>query len=97
VTSGAAWTLDNFDTWLARWRVSESADDDLQIIVADWIMTRVIDPFKGAEPTLGQPDLLFAWIPGSGDGCGSMVCCSYRVDHATHTVTCDLINSLSYP
>lgn len=95
--TGSEWTLDNFDTWLARWRVSECPDDDLQIIVSDWIIGRSMDPFQGAEPDSDMPDLWHARIPHSGDGCGNMVCCSYWIDRTTRTVTCDILNSLSYP
>ena len=39
MTDGTEWTLDNFDTWLARWRVSSHPDPDLGLIVTAWVLS----------------------------------------------------------
>ena len=54
-------------------------------------------PFEGAEQVEGQPNLWFAVVPNSGDGCGNVVTCSYRIDPSTRTVTCNIIIALSWP
>ena len=97
MTNGPSWKLRKFNYWLDRWEADEDPSPDLGFIVAEWVMTRMIDPFGGAEPDPDQPDLWFVRIPDSGDGCGNLVCCSYWIDRTTRTVTCNILNSLPYP
>lgn len=48
MTSGPAWTLKNFDESLDRWQKVSNPSPDLCVIVADWLMTRLIDPYHKA-------------------------------------------------
>jgi hypothetical protein len=88
------WTLDDFDTWLARWRQSSKPGIDLALLVIDWVVTRAADPYDGAESQPDQPDLWYAEIPGSEDECGNVVTCAYWVNRETRTVTCYMIMPL---
>jgi len=97
VTSAVPWTLKNFNAWLDRWQDQENPSVDLAFTVTEWVMTRAMDPRKDAAPDPGQPDLWFAWVPQSGDGCGNAISCSYRIDPVARTVTCNIICSLPWP
>lgn len=97
MTDETPWRIEQVDACLDRWHQIDNPSPDLQVIVADWLMTRIVDPYEGATADADQPDLWFARVPDSGDGCGNVVTCSYRVDKANGTVTCDIIINLSWP
>ncbi|MGH3938179.1 MAG: hypothetical protein ACRDTG_06025 [Pseudonocardiaceae bacterium] len=97
MTNELPWRIEQVDICLDRWHHIDNPDPDLQVLVADWLMTRMADPYEGATPDADQPDLWFAAVPDSGDGYGNVVTCSYRVNKVNHTVTCDIIVKLAWP
>lgn len=97
MTAATSWNLRGFEHWLDRWRAEEDPPTDLVFAVSEWMLTRMADPYQGAQPDPGQPDLWFSWIPGTGDGCGNVMACSYRIDPVDRTVTCNILGSLRYP
>ncbi|HEY7102724.1 MAG TPA: hypothetical protein VH573_13900 [Mycobacteriales bacterium] len=62
-----------------------------------WIMTRYDDPFHGVVRAEGFENLWYGPVPGSDDGTGHVVVCSYWIDERTETVACDSFAVLSLP
>lgn len=91
------WRVEQVDACLDRWHQIDDPSPDLRVHVAAWLMTRGVDPYEGATADADQSDLWFARVPDSGDGCGNVVTCSYRIDTVARTVTCDIIVALPWP
>jgi hypothetical protein len=75
---------------------SRDIDQDLRIVVTEWIFSRVEDPFGGGVRR--EPDfenLWFGEVPNSHDGKGHVVVCSYWVHAADNIVVCDNFGLLS--
>lgn len=60
-------------------------------------MTRFDDPYHGVRREKGFANLWFGPIPGSADGSGTVVACSYWIEEETHTVRCDSFATLNEP
>lgn len=91
------WRLEKFEERYEAWAERDKADDELRLVVVNWLMNRHDDPFLGMARQDGFDDLWFGWIPGSGDGRGNMVACSFRADRTRGVIECNDITTLSYP
>lgn len=93
----SAWELDRFLDCFDRWVDLEKPDQDLRHRVLGWVFTRYDDPYQGMQRQLEAPNLWFGKIPGTYDGHGEAVCCSYWISETTRTVVCDSIATLPMP
>jgi hypothetical protein len=91
------WTLELFLERLDLWADEAKPSADLVIVVATWIQSRMDDPFDDVERAEGFEDLWFGAIPGSDDGFGNVVTCSYWINVATRSVRCDLFSTSTWP
>jgi hypothetical protein len=96
-SSGPAWKLVGFLDRLDAWIDQERPKQDLRLIVTDWVMSRAVDPYEGAERERGFANLWFARVPHSHDGSGALVVCAYFVEELTRTVRCSSIATLNWP
>jgi hypothetical protein len=98
VPSGAsAWRLEGFGECLDEWAARDLPSGDLRVVVTAWVITRFDDPYQGVRREPGFENLWFGPVPGSGDGQGNAVACSYWIEEAARTVRCDSIATLSQP
>lgn len=87
--------IERFEMWAEREGVN--VDTDLRIVVRSWLMSRMEDPFQGVRRVPGFDTLWSGVVPGSHDGRGNVVNCSYFVDVAARVVKCDNFGLLSWP
>jgi len=69
--------LIGFDVRFDAWTELEGPSDDLRLIVMAWVHGRFDDPYQGARREDGFENLWFGHVPGSEDGEGHVVTCSY--------------------
>jgi hypothetical protein len=93
----STWKLDRFLDRLDAWIEQEVPKDDLPLIVAIWIMTRYETPYAGVRRAEGFDNLWYGVVPGSIDGDGRVVVCSYWIKESEKVVTCDSFATLSPP
>jgi hypothetical protein len=91
-----AWKLESFEERLDLWAELEKPPIDLRLVVAEWVITRMDDPYQGVRRESGFPNLWFGCVPNSGHE-GRVVVCSYWVAEREKLVRCDQIASLSSP
>ncbi len=95
----ARWRLELFlerlDMWAAREGVN--VDVDLRIVVTAWLQSRMDDPHVGVARAAGFDNLWSGVVPGSGNGQGRVVVCSYWIFEAARVVRCDNFGLLSWP
>lgn len=70
------WLLEEFEACLDAWISLEAPDDDLRLVVTEWVLTRFDDPYQGVRREPGFPNLWFGSIPASVHA-GRIVVCSY--------------------
>lgn len=96
-TGSKAWKFElfreRFDQWVAR----ESPPAELRRLVEAWVVTRYANPYEGMRQESGHPNLWYGKVPGSEDGCGNAVACSYWIFESTHTVKCNDFTILGEP
>ncbi len=74
----------------------ESPDDDIQLIVLAWIMTRYDDPYRGVRRDGDFPNLWFGPVPGTIVR-GTVVACSYWIEESGRVVVCNSFATLGLP
>jgi hypothetical protein len=89
--------LIGFEDRLDEWQRSESADDDLLLLILPWIMSRSEDPYQGMKREPEFENLWFGPVPNTEDGQGNVVACSYWVEETNRCVRCDSFATLSLP
>ena len=77
--------------------MAESPTDDLRLIVTAWAVTRFDDPYQGMRREPGFDNLWFGAIPATLHGNGMVVCSSYWILEADHTVRCNEFATLALP
>jgi hypothetical protein len=82
--------LDAVEAWIER----ESPDDDMRLLVMNWIMNRHDDPYRGMRRVDGHPNLWFGPIRETQSQ-GTVVTSSYWIYELTRTVRCNDICTLS--
>ena len=87
------WILENFDERFEAWCELETPSDDVRYAVANWLISRLEDPYEGVHRESGFEDLWWGSIPGTLEN-GLQVCCSYWIYESRHTVRCDSFGSL---
>jgi hypothetical protein len=93
-----AWLLRGFQERLDEWIDLEHPEDWLRVIVVNWVLSRIDDPYVGMRREGGFANLWFGVIPGTGDFAeGVAVVCSLWIEEAEHQVRCDRIATLSWP
>jgi hypothetical protein len=86
VSSGApAWRLEGFSECLDEWADRDDPVVDLRAVVTAWVLTRFDDPYQGVRREPPFETLWFGAMPGSGDGQGHAVACSYWIQERTRT------------
>jgi hypothetical protein len=76
-----AWLLRGFQERLDEWIDLEHPEDWLRVIVVNWVLSRIDDPYVGMRREGGFANLWFGVIPGTGDfaeGVASSVPCGLR-------------------
>lgn len=96
-SGGTGWTLVGFLERFELWEKHEKTPGDLSLIVADWILSRHTDPYRGARREPGFDNLWFAPIPNTLHGDGLVVACSYWIIERNSEVRCNLFGSLHWP
>jgi hypothetical protein len=91
------WKLDDFLVALDRWVEIEKIADDTALLVLDWVMGRHEDPYQGMRRVDGFDNLWFGRVPGTEDGRGQAVACSYWIVESERRVRCDSFATLSLP
>jgi hypothetical protein len=92
-----AWKPEGFVERFDAWVELEEPTDDIRLFVMAWIMSRFDDPYQDGRREQGFPNLWYAVVPGSDDGRGHVVVCSYWIEESTRTVRCDNFGTLSWP
>ena len=92
-----AWSLIDFGERLDSWNLADKPSDDLRLIVTAWAVTRFDDPYQGMRRELSFDNLWYGTVPGTYDGHSTVVCCSYWILEASHTVRCNQFATLSLP
>ena len=90
------WKLERFPEAIDAWIERESPNDDMRLIVLEWIMNRHDDPYLGMRREEGFPNLWFGPIRGTQAG-GAVVTCSYWINERSRTVRCNDICTLNRP
>lgn len=91
------WEFRNFIECLDQWVTERQPDDDLRLIVTQWVMARHDDPYEGVRRAEGIPNLWFARIRDTYRPDGTMVTCTYWIFEEERIVRCDRIQPLSLP
>lgn len=91
------WSIAGFLDRLDAWAEMEKASDDLTLLVTAWILSRYDDPYDGVRREDGFESLWFGPVPGSEDGAGHVVVCSYWIEELTRTVVCYGFATLDLP
>lgn len=90
------WELEGFLDGLDAWIAQETTDGTLRIVVTEWVLGRVNDPYQGVQREPGFPNLWFGVVPGSWRD-GEVVVCSYFIFEEQHIVRCDSFATLALP
>lgn len=74
---------------------SDSPSEGVQRGVLRWINGMYDDPYLFAKrvPNFPDPNFWEARIPGSRDGQGHIIVCTYWIRETTRTVQCDLFGT----
>lgn len=94
---GAPWKLERFPETLNIWIDICSPSSELRRIVRTWVVTRYEDPYEGMRREPDIDNLWYGVVPGSNDGYGNVVVCSYFIVESTRTVRCNSCTTLSLP
>jgi hypothetical protein len=78
------------------WKEREKPTIDLAFVVAEWVLSRFDDPYRGMRRERGFDNLWYGVVPGT-EFQGSAVVCSYFVDELNRQVCCDSFATLSLP
>jgi hypothetical protein len=92
--------LADFEERFEAWADRDNPSADLRFVVAEWILTRMEDPYEGAQREPGFPDLWSVRIRGTAVGertAFTMVLCSFWINETEHRVACDNFATLGYP
>jgi hypothetical protein len=96
-TGGEAWRLRDFEKQFDEWMERDPQPVRLRHIVQAWVVTRYVDPYEGVRQQEGFDNLWAGKVPGTEDGCGHAVSCSYWIEESTHTVKCNSFAILGEP
>ena len=91
------WHLVRFTEELDLWVERAAAPADLVLLILPWIMSRIDDPYRGVRRAAGFDNLWFGPIPGTDDGSGRVVSCSYWITETSHSVRCNSFSTLHRP
>ena len=90
------WQLEGFSEQLDEWVELEQPEDWLRILVVNWVLGLINDPYQGLRRESGFDNLWFGVVPGSLNN-DEAVCCSLWIDEAARRVRCDRIATLGWP
>ena len=93
----ALWRLERFLPELDAWAEREHPTVDLRVIVTEWVVGRQDDPYRGVRRVPQFENLWHGAIPGSDDGAGRVVACSYWIVESQHLVRCNSFATLGLP
>jgi hypothetical protein len=93
---GVGWALENAIEALDSWAQRETPSQDLRLIVADWVMTRHEDPYRGMQRQQGFANLWTGPIRET-TWRGRVVTCTCMIFESRRTVRFDTFTTLSLP
>jgi hypothetical protein len=91
------WRLAGFSDRLDEWISLEAPPDWLRVLVGNWVLSRIEDPYGGLRRQPDFDNLWFGVVPGSVTEEGTAVACSLWIYERAHAVRCDRIATLSWP
>lgn len=91
-----SWRLVGFEERLDEWAELEASADWLRVLVLNWLLSRIEDPYDGLRRQPDFDNLWFGVVPGSLDD-STVVVCSLWVFEDEHTIRCDRIATLGWP
>lgn len=94
------WRLKDFEERFDAWVALDDPSPDLRFVVAEWMLTRMEDPYESARREPEFPNLWSVRVRGSAVGRPGdikVVLCSFWINEAEHSVVCDNFSVLSYP
>jgi hypothetical protein len=96
------WNLTNLDVHLELWQQICDPPQDVRLIVAEWLMSRLEDPYEGMRHEdvntdgQGHPNLWSGVVPGTHRD-GTVVLVSVLVFEQIGTVRFESIMTLGWP
>ena len=91
------WQLHSFSNRLDEWIELEHPEDWLRVLVGNWVLSRIEDPYDGLRRVPDFDNLWFGVVPGSLDADETVVAGSLWIFEHNHSVRCDRIATLSWP
>lgn len=93
----ALWRLERFLSEFDTWAEREDPTVDLRVLVSEWMVGRQDDPYRGVRREPQFENLWWGHVPGSDDGTGRVVVCSYWIVESEHLVRCNSFATLGLP
>lgn len=90
------WRLVGGEERLDEWVDLEGPADWLRVLVLNWLLSRVDDPYDGLRRQPDFDNLWFGVVPGSLHS-AQVIACSLWVFEHSHSVRCDRIATLDWP
>lgn len=91
------WQILGTEDCLNRWQDREKPSTDLSFLVAEWLVSKMDDPYQGMRRIPEFPNMWFGKVSRSDHRPDSVVVCTYEIDEAAHTVHLRSIATLSKP
>lgn len=91
------WRLARIEERFEEWVGLEQPADWQRVLVLNWLLGRIDDPYEGLRGEPGFDNLWFGVVPDSLSENGTVVACSFWIEEQAHVVRCDRISTLSWP
>jgi hypothetical protein len=82
---------------LDRWIELSEPDQDLRLVVTDWVLSRAQHPYRAVRRETGFDNLWYGTVPQSRHGDDLAVMCSYWIYERERLIRCESIASLALP
>lgn len=92
-----AWQLVQVEERFEEWVQLERPADWRRVLVLNWLLARIDNPYEGLRGEEGFDNLWFGVVSKSLDEDGTVVVCSLWIDEHAHVVRCDRIATLGWP
>jgi len=78
VSPNLPWQILGTEECLDRWQDREEPSTDLSFLVAEWLVSKLDDPYQGMRRVPELPNLWFGKVSRSDHGADSVVVCTSR-------------------